>query len=136
MGLGGLVGSHGSNGGAPSGSTSGDRTPGVLGNTPGEQKPNKPEQPNKPGTSTPKSKDGKTTVTTDKAGSGKSSDNGNAGTSSMDRGQIEAQKQANRPQMSTLASTGANVIGVFAVGLALILGAIPLLRHRREEGEA
>ena len=54
----------------------------------------------------------------------------------MDRGQIEAQKQANRPQMSTLASTGANVIGVFAVGLALILGAIPLLRHRREEGEA
>ncbi|STC50275.1 LPXTG cell wall anchor domain-containing protein [Corynebacterium jeikeium] len=38
--------------------------------------------------------------------------------------------------MSTLASTGANVLGVFAVGLALIIGAIPLLRRRREEGEA
>ena len=51
-------------------------------------------------------------------------------------GSTGSQKQVDSPRMSTLASTGANVIGIFAVGLALIIGAIPLLRRRHEEGEA
>ena len=87
--------------------------------------------PTKPGTSTTPTKPGTSTTPT------KPGDNGSTTTGgSVSNGGGESQKQVDSPRMSTLASTGANVIGVFAVGLALIIGAIPLLRHRRRDGEA
>ena len=87
--------------------------------------PEQPGTPNKPGapgkSSTPSQPGSKGSVST-----GSSATSGSTG----------SQKQVDSPRMSTLASTGANVLGVFAVGLALIIGAIPLLRRRHKEGEA
>ena len=86
---------------------------------PGAQQPGKPGNAGKPGTP------GKSSTPSQPGAKGSTS-----------TGSSSSQKQVDSPRMSTLASTGANVLGVFAVGLALIIGAIPLLRRRREEGEA
>ena len=112
----GIIGSLGI-GGAIVGSGSHGSTPKPDPKQPG--KPGKPGNADKPGTP------------------GKSSTPSQSGSKgSTSSGSTSSQKQVDSPRMSTLASTGANVLGVFAVGLALIIGAIPLLRRRREEGEA
>ncbi|MGJ4112859.1 G5 domain-containing protein [Corynebacterium macclintockiae] len=151
LGLGGLIAGSGSNGSTPSGSApdggiagsgGATKTPDAKSpdanspNKPG--KPNAPEKPKEPGATAtaPTGTDGKPS-NPDKGTSGSTgSSAGTSSSGSLDSAEAEAQRQANSPRMSTLASTGANVIGVFAVGLALIIGAIPLLRRRREEGEA
>ena len=141
LGLGGLIAGSGSNGSAPDGGIagSGDATKTPDANSPNKPaKPNAPEKPKEPGATdtAPTGTDGKPS-NPDKGitgSTGSSTDTSSSG--SLDSAEAEAQRQANSPRMSTLASTGANVLSVFAVGLALIIGAIPLLRHRREEGEA
>ncbi len=151
LGLGGLIAGSGSNGSTPSGSApdggivgsgGATKTPDAKSpdanspNKPG--KPNAPEKPKEPGATAaaPTGTDGKPS-NPDKGITGSTgSSAGTSSSGSLDSAEAEAQRQANSPRMSTLASTGANVIGVFAVGLALIIGAIPLLRRRREEGEA
>ena len=132
----GIIGSLGI-GGAIVGSGSHGSTP-----KPDPKQPGKPGTPNKPDSKQP-GKPGKP-GNADKPGTpGKSSTPSQPGSkggtstgSSASSGSSSSQKQVDSPRMSTLASTGANVLGVFAVGLALIIGAIPLLRRRREEGEA
>ena len=84
-----------------------------------------PKQPGKPGNADKPGTPGKSSTPSQPGAKGSTS-----------TGSSSSQKQVDSPRMSTLASTGANVLGVFAVGLALIIGAIPLLRRRREEGEA
>ena len=95
--------------------------------------PNKPDakQPGKPGNADKPGTPGKSSTPSQPGSKG-----GTSTGSSASSGSSSSQKQVDSPRMSTLASTGANVLGVFAVGLALIIGAIPLLRRRREEGEA
>ncbi|WP_083293825.1 G5 domain-containing protein [Corynebacterium sp. HMSC08A12] len=130
LGIGGAIVGSGSLGSTPKPDPKQPGKPGTP-NKPDSKQPSKPGTPNKPGKpgkpdtpdkSSPPSQSG----TTDSTSTGSSASSGSS----------SSQKQVDSPRMSTLASTGANVLGVFAVGLALIIGAIPLLRRRREEGEA
>ena len=98
---------------------------------PDPKQPGKPGTPSKPGTPDKPGTPGKSSTPSQPGAKGSTSTG-----SSASSGSTSSQKQVDSPRMSTLASTGANVLGVFAVGLALIIGAIPLLRRRREEGEA
>lgn len=121
LGIGGVIVGSGSHGSTPK---------------PDPKQPGKPGTPNKPDSKQP-GKPGKPDNTGKPGTPGKSSTPSKPGSkSSTSTGSSSSQKQVDSPRMSTLASTGANVLGVFAVGLALIIGAIPLLRRRREEGEA
>ncbi|MBC6794453.1 hypothetical protein L8U58_08720 [Corynebacterium sp. c9Ua_112] len=119
LGLGGAIVGSGSHGSTPKPDS---EQPGKPGNT---NKPGKSGNTNKPGTP------GRSSTPSQPGAKGSTSTG-----SSASSGGTSSQKQVDSPRMSTLASTGANVLGVFAVGLALIIGAIPLLRRRREEGEA
>ena len=130
LGLGGAIVGSGSHGSTPKPDP---KQPGK----PGAKQPSKPGNADKPGTPG-KSSTPSQSGTTGSTSTGSSTNTGSSTStgSSTNTGSSSSQKQVDSPRMSTLASTGANVIGVFAVGLALIIGAIPLLRRRREEGEA
>nr|WP_274707121.1 G5 domain-containing protein [Corynebacterium evansiae] len=129
----GIIGSLGI-GGAIVGSGSLGSTPKPDSKQPGKPgAPSKPDakQPGQPGNADKPGTPGKSSTPSQPGSKG-----GTSTGSSASSGSSSSQKQVDSPRMSTLASTGANVLGVFAVGLALIIGAIPLLRRRREEGEA
>ena len=125
LGIGGAIVGSGSHGSTPKPDPKQPGKPGKPGKSGNTDKPGKPGTPDKPGTP------GKSSTPSQPGAKGSTSTG-----SSASSGSTSSQKQVDSPRMSTLASTGANVLGVFAVGLALIIGAIPLLRRRREEGEA
>ncbi|WP_080720421.1 G5 domain-containing protein [Corynebacterium jeikeium] len=127
LGIGGAIVGSGSHGSTPKPDPKQPSKPG----TPSKPDAKQPGTPGKPGNADKPGTPGKSSTPSQPGSKGSTSTG-----SSASSGSSSSQKQVDSPRMSTLASTGANVIGVFAVGLALIIGAIPLLRRRREEGEA
>ncbi|SCX06350.1 G5 domain-containing protein [Corynebacterium jeikeium] len=133
LGIGGAIVGSGSHGSTPKPDP---KQPGKPG-TPNKPDAKQPGKPGKPGSADKPGTPGKSSTPSKPGSKGSTSTGSSTNTgSSASTGSSSSQKQVNSPRMSTLASTGANVLGVFAVGLALIIGAIPLLRRRREEGEA